>query len=669
MNLPQRVASALAADGVLARGQPQWTTRAGQLQMAQAVAQTMEEGGVLVVEAGTGIGKTYAYLVPALLSGQRVLVSTASKALQDQLFHRDLPRLMSALEIPLRAVMLKGRSSYLCTQRLLEARHADIDWHRVQQREIADVEQWARLTTTGDLSEVPTLEEDSPVMALVSSTRDNCLGSGCPHAGTCYVNNARKSAMAADLVVVNHHLFFADLQFRESGIVELLPSVTAVVLDEAHQLEDIGLQFLAQQWSTHQLIHFLKDLEAAGPNLAWVTVDWRVLVGAAQGAASALQSLVSTQPGRVAWLDGGPAGVDPQCWSAHMQRLLDCLRAAASALAAAEDAYPAWRVLLQRLQALCESVTLFAMPVLPGRVRWVEVAASVRFLESPLSVANTLAAMVTAQVTDDGPGPRSWVFTSATLGHDAQLSWFIESSGLHGASVLQVESPFDYAAQAAMYVPQHLPIPADPMHSDCVALLIAQAAEVLGGRTLVLTTTLRAMRSIGDALLQSMTPNGGIDVLVQGQGSKRELVDRFSVQGSHGRRGVVLVASAAFWQGFDMPGDALQMVVIDKLPFAPPDDPVLSARASDLEAAGRKPFVELHLPRATVALKQGAGRLIRRESDRGVLVICDVRLTRSGYGKKMLRALPAMTNLQDHTAFMQYLVTLTKSSTMDPNPA
>jgi ATP-dependent DNA helicase DinG len=240
---------------------------------------------------------------------------------------------------------------------------------------------------------------------------------------------------------------------------------------------------------------------------------------------------------------------------------------------------------------------------------------------------------------------------------------------LHGASVLQVESPFDYAAQAAMYVPQHLPIPADPMHSDCVALLIAQAAEVLGGRTLVLTTTLRAMRSIGDALLQSLTPNGGIDVLVQGQGSKRELVDRFSVQGSHGRRGVVLVASAAFWQGFDMPGDALQMVVIDKLPFAPPDDPVLSARASDLEAAGRKPFVELHLPRATVALKQGAGRLIRRESDRGVLVICDVRLTRSGYGKKMLRALPAMANLQDHAAFMQYLVTLTKSSTMDPNPA
>ena len=623
---------------------------------------------MLVVEAGTGIGKTYAYLVPALLSGQRVLVSTASKALQDQLFHRDLPRLMSALEIPLRVVMLKGRSSYLCTMRMQVARHADIDWHPVQLREVSEVEQWARRTLTGDLGELPTLEEDSPVMALVSSTRDNCLGNVCPHASDCHVNKARKAAMAADLIVVNHHLFFADLQFRESGITELLPSVTAVVLDEAHQLDDIGLQFLAQQWSTHQLTHFLKDLQATGESLAWISAGWRAQVVAMQNAANALQSLFSSQPGRMAWKCDAPAGVDPWLWRTHIQRLLDCMSMVASALAPMEDASPTWRVLLQRLQALRESVSLFAMPVLPGKVRWVEVGASVRFFESPLSVTNALQAMVKAQ-TVTGQHLRSWTFTSATLGHDAQLSWFIDSSGLHGARVLQVESPFNYAEQAAIYVPPHLPLPADPLHSDCVALLIAQALEVLGGRTLVLTTTLRAMRSIGDALLRHLPAHEGIDVLVQGQGSKRELVERFSVQGSHGKRGTVLVACASFWQGFDMPGDALQMVVIDKLPFAPPDDPVLAARASDMESAGRKPFVELHLPRATVALKQGAGRLIRRESDRGVLVICDVRLMRSGYGKKMLRSLPAMDNLQDHAAFMQYLGTLTKFSTTDPNRA
>lgn len=668
MNLLQRVARAFAADGVLAHGQPEWKTRAGQLQMAQAVAQVMEEGGVLVVEAGTGIGKTYAYLVPALLSGQRVLVSTASKALQDQLFHRDLPRLKSALALPLRAMMLKGRSSYLCTLRMQAARHADIDWQPAQLHEMSVVEQWARRTTTGDLGELPTLEEDSPVVALVSSTRDNCLGSACPHAGECHVNQARKAAMAADLVVVNHHLFFADLQFRELGIADLLPSVTAVVLDEAHQLEDIGLQFMAQQWSTHQLTHFLHDLQVEGAVLAWIAIDWRVLVAAIQEAVDALQSLFAGQPVRMAWDMGAPAGLDPRLWRAHIQRLLDAMCALASALAPMEDAAAAWRVLQQRLRALQESVSLFAMPVAAGKVRWIEVGTSVRFLESPLSVANALVAMVKSQATGYGQSPRSWTFTSATLGHDAQLSWFIESSGLHGARVLQVESPFDYALQAALYVPRHLPLPADPLHSDCVALLIAQAVEVLGGRTLVLTTTLRAMRSIGDALAQHLPSHGGIDVLVQGKGSKRALVQRFSEQGADGRRGSVLVASASFWQGFDMPGDALQMVVIDKLPFAPPDDPVLAARASDMEAAGVNPFAGLHVPRAAVALKQGAGRLIRRETDRGVLVICDVRLVSSGYGKKMLRTLPPMASLQDHAAFMQYLGTLTRFSTTDLNP-
>jgi ATP-dependent DNA helicase DinG len=345
------------------------------------------------------------------------------------------------------------------------------------------------------------------------------------------------------------------------------------------------------------------------------------------------------------------------------------MQALAVALDAVQDSAPVLRLLLQRLDTLCANVTLFAMPTPSGKVRWIEAGASVRFFESPLGIATALQAMLATPAAEVDLGRRSWIFTSATLGHDAQLSWFIDTCGLQGASVLRVESPFDYATQAALYVPRHMPLPGDPRHSDCVALLTAQAVELLGGRTLVLTTTLRAMRSIGDALRLHLPPHGGIEVLVQGQRSKRELVERFSNRGADCPRGAVLVASASFWEGFDMPGEALQMVVIDKLPFAPPDDPVLAARAGDLISAGKKPFVELHVPLATLALRQGAGRLIRRETDRGVLVICDVRLTRSGYASKMLRALPAMASIQDHEAFMQYVANLTKASTTDPRPA
>ena len=669
MNLSQRVASAFDAHGLLARRQPGWIVRDGQLQMAQAVAQTMVDGGALVVEAGTGIGKTYAYLVPALLSGERILVSTATKALQEQLFHRDLPLLLAALEIPVRVVMLKGRSSYLCILRMQVARHADIEWLSSRQEEIAQVEIWAATTATGDLGELSTLEEESPIMALVSSTRENCQGSLCPHAADCHVNLARKAAMAADLVVVNHHLFFADLQVRELGVAELLPRVTTVVFDEAHQLPDVGLQFLARQWSTHQLTQFLGELSATVCTLAWGTVDWRALVDGVAVALAALQILFSSQVGRLAWDAGSAAAVDPVRWTVRLQEVLDRMQAVAAALDALQDSAPALRLLLQRLETLCDSATLFVIPTPSGKVRWIETGTSVRFFESPLSIATAVQTMLAATAAGGGSNHRSWIFTSATLGHDAQLSWFIESCGLHGASVLRVESPFDYAAQAALYVPRHLPPPGDPRHSDCVALLVAQAVELLGGRTLVLTTTLRAMRSIGSALRLHLPPHSGIDVLVQGQRSKRELVERFSNRSEDCRRGAVLVASASFWEGFDMPGDALQMVVIDKLPFAPPDDPVLAARAADLMSAGKKPFVELHVPLATLALRQGAGRLIRRETDRGVLVICDVRLTRSGYAKKMLRALPAMANLHDHEAFMAYVCALTKASTTDPHPA
>lgn len=666
MSLADLVERVFDADGRLASLQRGWTERPGQKQMALAVARTMEEGGALVVEAGTGVGKTYAYLVPALLSGEKVLLSTATKTLQDQLFNRDIPRLLSALGIPVRAVMLKGRASYLCTYRLGVARQVDAQGNMARIRDLAQVEAWASATRTGDLAELAVLDESSPIIPLVTSTRENCLRNMCPDAASCHVTHARRAAMEADVVVINHHLFFADLNVRESGVAELLPSVAVVVFDEAHQLSGVGLQFLSRQWSVIQLQHFLRDLSLCGPQLAWGSLDWRAMVVQMDCSCRALIELFDGEhSGRLAWQGAAPVGVDADLWVRGMESLKQSLQAMGHVLDRVEDQLPKLRLLKQRLDGISDLMAVFSTATAPGTVRWVEVGSGVRLFQSPLSIEDAMRSVIASPSEHPKDHRRSWIFTSATLGHDADLSWFVESSGLQGASVLRVDSPFDYARQAALYVPQHLPAPGDERHSDCVALLTAQAAEVLGGRTLVLTTTVRAMRSIGDTLAVHLPASSGIEVLVQGQHPKRALAERFGQSPSNDWRGRVLVACASFWEGFDVPGNALQLVVIDKLPFAPPDDPLIAARAREMESGGKNPFVHLHVPLATVALKQGAGRLIRSETDRGVLVICDVRLTQKGYGRRMLRALPPMRVVSDHEDFMQTVIDLTRVSTTD----
>ena len=669
MSFREAVAQAFAPDGALARCVEAFSPRPGQTTMATAVAATLEDGGVLVVEAGTGVGKTFAYLVPALLSGERVLLSTATKTLQDQLFGRDIPRLLAALGVPARIALLKGRSSYLCNYRLESARHDLRAMHPMAQEDLAHIEVWATGTSRGDLAELPQLDERSPVIPLVTSTRENCLGSRCAHVQSCHVNQARREALAADVVVVNHHLFFADLNIRESGVAELLPSVRCVVFDEAHQLNAIGVQFLGRQISTAQLDALGRDLARQGPSLALVAENWPEMVTQLTRETASLRELCTNgSPDiRAPWIDEAPVGLDRSAWCRALDALQLILQQWDLMLGSLEEQAPDIHGLRERTSTLIQALQLFNGPIEPGWVRWMDVGRQqVRLVHSPLDVGPAMRSRVIGQAMENG-SRKSWIFTSATLGHDASLSTFVQSCGLNGAQVLQVPSPFDYAHQAWQYVPSHMPKPADARHSASVAELVAHAATVLGGRTLVLTTTLRAMRDIAAVLRQHFSASGTLEVLLQGEAPKRELTERFIQGAGQGgdRKGCVLVASASFWEGVDVSGDALQLVVIDKLPFAPPDDPLVQARARQIEAAGKRPFAHLHVPEAAIALKQGAGRLIRRETDRGILVVCDVRLTHMGYGRRIQAALPAMQSITTQGQFTQVLQGLTRFSTTD----
>ena len=651
--LAQASTEALSAHGAVAASDPAFVERDAQLAMAAAVAQAIERREALVAEAGTGVGKTFAYLVPLLLSGRRALVSTATKSLQDQLFLRDLPRLTRALRLPARLALLKGRASYLCLHRLKLAREGAVLPDRFAVRALARIEQWASATRTGDLAELEGLDERSPVIPLVTSTRDNCLGTECPSYRDCHVVRARRDAMTADVVVINHHLFFADLALRDSGVAELLPTVDAAVFDEAHQLVETGVQFLGVQVGTGQLIDFARDLLAAGQSAARGLKPWPELAAACERAARDLR-LACAGPLRelrgvvkLAW--------DERASRPELQTALDALAGALQrAVQALEDLLgtsPDFARLWQRAAELAQRAAAFAAEVAPERVRWIDVGPrDARLVESPLDIRELL-------VEQRGAAPRAWIFTSATLGDDERLSWFSEAAALEDAAKLRVDSPFDYRAHARVWVPAALPKPNDARHPQAIGELAARLAGRLGGRTFVLTTTLRVLEPIAQALRDAAEREGlEIDVLVQGSQPRRLLLERF-VSG----RGRVLVGSQSFWEGIDVPGEALQCVLIDKLPFPPPNDPLVQARSRALQARGRDAFNDYFMAEAAVSLKQGAGRLIRHEDDRGLLVIGDVRVRQMGYGKRLLRALPPMTALQEEADALAWLDELAAS--------
>ena len=653
--LATAVASVFASGGPLARDDTGYVEREVQQRFAQAVSQR----SALVAEAGTGVGKTFAYLVPLLLSGKRALVSTATKSLQDQLFLRDLPRLTKALGVPVQLALLKGRASYLCLHRLDQARQSGAPGQPMQLpdrfavRALSRIEAWAQATVSGDLAEIDGLDERSPVIPLVTSTRENCLGSECPKFAACHVVKARREAMAADIVVINHHLFFADMALRDSGVAELLPSVDVAVFDEAHQLVEAGVQFLGTNLGSAQAIDFARDLLALGLQQARGLVDWQVLAAACEraardlrlAAAGALRDVRGTVKLRWNERSQQPAFVEA------LNALAAACTAAAEGLQAVIDLGPDFAKLQERASTLARLAKSFQQAAAESHVRWIDVSPQqARLVESPLDIRD----MLTEQ---RARAPKSWVFTSATLGDDADLTWFTTTTGLEDAVKLRLGSPFDYAAHARLFVPGGFPKPNQPGHAVAVATLAAHCAAALGGRSFVLTTTLRALPVVAETLRTELEAAGAghIDVLVQGTQPKRALLQRFLANPAS-----VLVGSQTFWEGIDVPGDALQCVLIDKLPFPPPSDPLIEARVKRLESQGRNSFNECFVADAAVSLKQGAGRLIRSETDRGLLVICDPRMARMPYGARLRAALPPMAVLTEESAALDWLAQLAR---------
>ncbi|MDH5541197.1 MAG: ATP-dependent DNA helicase, partial [Rhizobacter sp.] len=490
----------------------------------------------------------------------------------------------------------------------------------------------------------------SSVIPLVTSTRENCLGQECPDYRQCHVIKARREAMGADLVVINHHLFFADVSLRDTGVAELLPSVDLAVFDEAHQLADAGVQFLGTVLGSGQLIDFTRDMLACGLSQARGLQPWQELAGACEQAARELR-LAACGPLRdlrgslkLAWAERSARADFTQALSG----VAGALAAARQGLEQVAEMSPDFDKLAERASRLAQLAAHFDAEAPSGQARWIDLTPNqARLIESPLDIRDAMREQMAAS-------SKAWIFTSATLGDDDRLSWFTDSAGLESAQVLRLGSPFDYQRLARLYVPSRFPKPNEASHPGAVAALAARCARALGGRTFVLTTTLRALQTVGERLREDFESQGdALQVLLQGQLPKRQLLQRFLTE-----PGSVLVGSQTFWEGIDVPGDALQCVLIDKLPFPPPNDPLVQARVKRLEGEGRDPFSQYFVAEAAVSLKQGAGRLIRSETDRGLLVVCDPRLTGMNYGRRLRQALPPMTQLADEAQALQWLAEL-----------
>ncbi|HEX7811337.1 MAG TPA: ATP-dependent DNA helicase [Burkholderiales bacterium] len=619
--------------GPLAGLIPGYRLRPQQLEMATAVEQAIEERAVLIAEAGTGTGKTFAYLAPALARGGKVIVSTGTKTLQDQLFSRDIPTIRNAMQAPVTVALLKGRANYVCHYHLERARNDGRFLNLDDVVYLARIESYAKASKTGDRSGLAEVPEDATVWPLVTSTRENCLGGDCPNYKQCFVMEARKQAMEADVVVVNHHLFFADVALRDEGVAELLPACNTVIFDEAHALPETASLFFGETASTSQLIEVARDAKieaAAGAR------DNAAL----PQAASALEK--SARDLRLQVREDGARQTHSQAMAnAGFTDALDAvvtrLTELAAVLESQADRSEGLRNCWTRSLDLLDRLGRWQEEEDRERVRWVEVFAhSVHLNATPLSIAEVFQRQISGN-------PRAWIFTSATLSVAGDFSHYQREMGLAGAQTAFWESPFDYPNQALLYVPEKLPEPNTPMYTTAVveaALPVIEAAE---GRTFFLFTSLRAMREAREMMETGMSRMGmQYPLLMQGEGSRSDLLDRFRKLGN-----AVLLGSASFWEGVDVRGEALSLVIIDKLPFSPPDDPVLAARIEKMNNEGRNAFMEYQVPQAVITLKQGAGRLIRDENDRGVLMICDPRLISKTYGKRIWRSLPPMRRTRD----------------------
>ena len=635
--------------GSLARAIPGFSARPQQVEMAVRIGDALREHRVLVAEAGTGTGKTFAYLVPALLAGGKLIISTGTKTLQDQLFNRDLPTVRAALKVPVDVALLKGRANYVCPYHLERNGREGRFQSPQDAADLRLIARFAEITQSGDKAACPEVPEDSAAWLSATSTRDNCLGQECQYyKDDCFVLKARKRAMEADVVVVNHHLFFADVMLRDEGMGELLPAANAVIFDEAHQLPETASLFFGENVTTSQLLDLARDTRSETVAAARDFVALIDATRALEKAARDLRLAVKAENARFGYTQmlgndefmaalealGGELDKFHQLVESQAERsegLANCLR---------------------RTQEIQERLVTWRAPEAPEVVRWVEVfTQSLALNATPLHVSDVFRRQM-------GNQPKAWIFTSATLAVGSDFTHYLNEMGLSDldppTETAVWGSPFDYGEQAMLFAPQGMPNPNSPDYPERVAEVAFPLIRAAQGRTFVLCTSLRAMRRIHELLAERIAREGlALPILLQGEGSRSELLARFRRLGN-----AVLVASQSFWEGVDVPGDALSVVVIDKLPFAPPDDPVLAARVDYLEKKGLNPFFVYQLPRTVINMKQGAGRLIRTEQDRGVLCICDPRMIDKPYGKRVWRSLPPMRRSRVTEEVVDFLASL-----------
>ncbi|AKU55653.1 ATP-dependent DNA helicase [Vibrio parahaemolyticus] len=624
------IAKTFSSDGALGKAIPGFQARQPQIDMAEAVSSAIKEQSQLVVEAGTGTGKTFAYLVPALLSGKKVIISTGSKNLQEQLYHRDLPLMVNALGFYGQVALLKGRSNYLCLDRLsrqmIESHTNESDPTLLTQ--LVKVRSWSSETKTGDLGDCEDLPEDSMIIPTITSTNDNCLGKECPSYTDCFVLKARKRAMDSDIVVVNHHLFLADLAIKETGFGELIPEADVFIFDEAHQLPDIASEYFGQSVSSRQIHDLAKDIEIAyrteakdmrqlqkvGDKLLQSAMDMRIVLG---------------EPGfRGNWREA----MQSESIKRELVRLTDSLDLAIDVLKLAlgrsqllDTAFERANLIKGRIDRVCDvDIT--------GYSYWYDTSPRHFTLHiTPLSVADKFHEQIEIK-------QGAWIFTSATLAVSDDFKHFTDRLGLKPKQQFSLPSPFDYEKQARLCVPRYLPEPNSPGLADKLVRMLAPVIEENDGRCFFLCTSHSMMRELGEKFREVLD----LPVLMQGEMSKQKTLAEFMELGN-----ALLVATGAFWEGIDVRGDALSCVIIDKLPFTAPDDPLLKARIEDCRLRGGEPFAEVQIPDAVITLKQGVGRLIRDQKDHGALIICDNRLVTRDYGGTFLGSLPPIPRTRD----------------------
>jgi ATP-dependent DNA helicase DinG len=662
-----------AAEGPLAMALPGYSPRPTQIELAQTIGRAISDRAMLVAEAGTGIGKTWAYLVPAFANGGKVLISTGTRTLQDQLFKRDLPRVRAALAAPVTAALLKGRGNYLCHYHLerLQGDERALK-SRAEISQLRQIQVFAGVTRTGDRADLAQVPEDAEIWQRVTSTRENCLGQECPRIRDCFVVKARRQAQEADVVVVNHALFMADLVLREEGVTDLLPEADTVIFDEAHQLPDTATRFLGTNVSTHQLMDFGRLMETAGLAYAREVTQWSDVARKLETAARELRLVcapLDKLPGRKATFESMP---DPEIFDEALLALQDMLNAATHALSSVAERHPDLAAAAKAGGELAVRLKRWATPA-RGRasmdhdegwgqdeneaahsdaqspssspessvwigpaVRWVEHGLHhVRLHSAPLSVAQAFSKF-------RKPG-QAWILTSATLSIHGSFSHFTSQLGLDDARTGKWESPFDYPNQALLFVPREMPLPQSPQFTERFVEMLMPLLTASPGGSLVLCTTLRAVDRVAQLLADVFEDRGHEwPLLKQGDSTRGELLDRFCKL-----KHPVLVGSASFWEGINLPGEVLTLVAIDKLPFAPPDDPVIEARLHSCRERGGNPFAQYQLPEAAIALKQGAGRLIRTQADWGVLMLGDSRLVEKPYGKQLWRGLPPFARTRE----------------------